>query len=342
MLREMLEERALPPLRPREEMLEILQREEYGFVPEAPETLAFSEEHRVLSPRFCAGHAVCDRVTVTGTLRGKAFSFPFYAVTPTKPGPHPFFVHINFRGAVPDMYMPTEELVDNGFAALSFNYKDVTSDDGDFTSGLAGNLFPDGRRGPADPGKIALWAWAAMRVMDWACLHPDLLDLSRSAVCGHSRLGKTALLTAALDERFTVGYSNDSGCSGAALARGTGGERVGDICKNFPFWFCENYLKWVGNEEAMPFDQHYLIAAIAPRKALAGSASLDDWADPVSEQLAVLAASPAFRKGLVCPDRPAEVGEGFLDGDAGYHLREGAHYFSRADWHRLMEFMRRI
>ena len=30
----------------------------------------------------------------------------------------------------------------------------------------------------------------------------------------------------------------------------------------------------------------------------------------------------------------------FLSGDLGYHLREGLHYFSREDWHRVMEFYR--
>ena len=32
-------------------------------------------------------------------------------------------------------------------------------------------------------------------------------------------------------------------------------------------------------------------------------------------------------------------GEAFLQGDVGYHLRHGEHFFSRTDWQRLMEFM---
>lgn len=338
MLSELLSERNVPALVPKKDVLTVLQREEYGFLPEKPENLTFAVEEDTI-PRFCAGFANLDRVTVSFTLRGKPFRFPFSAVLPTDGKRHPFFIHINFRPDVPDRYMPTEELIDNGFAVLSFCYKDVTSDDGDFTNGLAGLLFPDGKRQPDDPGKIALWAWAAHRVMDWAETRPDALDLTKSVVCGHSRLGKTALLTAATDDRFSFAYSNDSGCSGAALARGTRGERVRDICGNFPFWFCENYLKYVDNEFAMPFDQHDLIAAVAPRRVLIGSAAEDTWADPLSEQLACVAASPAFEHGLVCPDRPAEAGEAFLEGDLGYHLRPGRHYFSRRDWHRLMQFV---
>ena len=171
-------------------------------------------------------------------------------------------------------------------------------------------------------------------------MQTDALDLTQSVVCGHSRLGKTALLAAATDPRFAFAYSNDSGCSGAALARGTRGETVRDICQKFPYWFCENYLQYVDNEGSMPFDQHDLIAAIAPRRVLIGSAAEDYWADPLSEQLACAAASPAFDRGLDCPDRPARAGEAFLSGDVGYHLRHGRHYFSRADWHQLIRFVK--
>ena len=338
MLHELLKERNVPPLLPRAQALELLQREEYGFLPAPPDALSFTAQENII-PRFCGGNAELHQITANCTVSGKPFSFPFSAVFPTAGKPHPFFIHINFRDAVPDRYMPTEELVDNGFAVLSFCYTDVSSDDGDFTNGLAGLLFDGGKRTPSDPGKIALWAWAAQRVMDWAQTKTDALDLSAGIVCGHSRLGKTALLTAATDPRFTFAYSNDSGCSGAALARGTRGETIRNICEKFPYWFCENYYQYIGNEAQMPFDQHDLLAAIAPRRVLIGSAAQDFWADPLSEQLACVAASPAFPSGFTGADRPAKEGEAFLDGDVGYHLRRGRHYFSRADWHQLIRFV---
>lgn len=335
----LLKERNLPPLKSREEMLDIMQKEVYGYIPKSPDEIKFEVSENLIE-NFCAGKATYHKVMTVCKIGEKTFSFPFYVALPANNEKHPFFVHINFRDNQPDRYQPTEEIIDNGFAVLSFNYNDVTTDNGDFTNGLAGVLFPDGvRNKSADSGKIAMWAWAAMRVLDFSYTLPDKLDLSRAVVCGHSRLGKTALLAAALDERFAFAYSNDSGCSGSAITRGKQGENVKIISTVFPYWFCENYKKYADNEDNMPFDQHYLIASIAPRKVLIGSATEDAWADPVSEQLCCFAVSSAFKKEFVCPNRKAEAGEAFLEGDIGYHIRKGRHYFSREDWHKLIKFV---
>lgn len=343
MVRERLDELSLPKLLNKEEMLDILLREEYGYLPPKPDSVSFEVTEKYIR-NFCAGKANACKVVARCTLGDKEFSFPFYTVIPTKEGKYPFFVLVNFRDNIPDQFMPTEELVDNGFAVLSFCYKDVTSDDNDFTNGLAGVLYPDGKREPTDSGKIAMWAWAMHRVMDYASTL-ESLDLTRAIACGHSRLGKTALLTAATDERFNFVYSNDSGCSGAAITRGKKGETVKDICTRFPFWFCENYKKYIDKEDEMPFDQHYLIASIAPRYVCVGSASEDIWADPEAEMLACVAASEAFemagKKGFISPDRFAGIDECFFEGDIGYHLREGLHYLGREDWNRLIRFIRK-
>lgn len=339
MFQKALKERNLPTFLSRNEMLNILFEEEYGHLPEKPANVSWKVAEEIVG-NFCAGKAVLNKITATCEIGEKVFSFPFYLALPTAEGKHPFFVHINFRDSVPDRYMPTEELIDNGFAVFSFCYEDVTKDNDDLTDGLAGVLYENGKRKPNDAGKIAMWAWAAHRVMDYAQTLDAVLDLKNAIVCGHSRLGKTALLTAATDERFAFAYSNDSGCGGAAITRGKMGETVKDICRSFPYWFCENYKKYIDNTENMPFDQHYLLAGIAPRKVLVGSASEDSWADPVSEQLCCIAASEMFEKGFVCETFPAEIGCEFFDGDIGYHLRKGRHYFSREDWLKLIKFVR--
>src|SRR5690606_24717348 len=137
-----------------------------------------------------------------------------------------------------------------------------------------------------------------------------------------SRLGKTALLAGATDERFTCVIANNSGCSGAAITRNKQGEKISDIYTNFPHWFCKNYEKYMHNEFALPFDQHFLLAAIAPRNVYVSSAVEDLWADPDSEYLSCVAASEVYEKlgikGFIHPPRFPQVGDVFQDGKIGY------------------------
>jgi hypothetical protein len=262
-------------------------------------------------------------------------------VIPKKNRPVPAFVHINFRPDVPDKYQPTEEIIDAGYAVLSFCYKEVTSDDGDFTDCLAGFVYPDGKRAPDSCGKLGLWAWAAMRVLDYA-LTLDSIDPSRISVTGHSRLGKTALLAGMLDERFYCAFSNDSGCSGASIARNNDGETVKKIVDRFPYWFCENYYKYSDNEDSMPFDQHFLVAANYPHRVYVASAEEDAWACPKNELLSCVLASEFYKKhgakGFPADSMP-ECGNPITGGDIGYHIRRGSHYQSREDWNYYIKFL---
>ena len=150
MLNGLLKKRNLPSLLSRQEMLNILLREEYGDLPSKPCQISFEVAENVIR-HFCAGKAVCNKITAHMVINGKSFSFPFYEALPTKGETHPFFVHINFRDNIPDLYMPTEELIDQGFAVLSFCYNDVTKDNDDLSDGLAGVIAPT--------GKLAMWAW---------------------------------------------------------------------------------------------------------------------------------------------------------------------------------------
>jgi len=323
------------------EIVDLLLREEYGYLPARPKDVRVEEVEKLKN--FCAGKAQLLTLRFTCTLDGGEFSFPVYYTRPTdNTKPHPCFIMINFRDNVPDRYLPSEEIVDAGHAVLSFCYKDVSSDDGDFTNGLAGVVYHDGARGKRDCGKIGLWAWAAIRVLEYALALPEL-DPARISVAGHSRLGKTALLAGALDSRFYCAFSNDSGCSGAAIARGNDGETVAKIYKQFPYWFCEEYAKYADREDSLPFDQHYLLAANFPHRVYVASAESDAWACPRNEYLACRAATSYYEKrgksGLVSDAESARAGDFFGEGHIGYHIRRGTHYFSREDWNRYFEYL---
>ena len=327
----------------KKDILELLLREEYGYLPPEPDSVEVLVENRRGDKSFCAGKAQLSHLTFVCRGSFGEFSFPVRCVIPRNASaPVPAFVQINFRPDVPDRYQPTEEIVDNGYAILSFCYQDVTSDDADFTNGLAGLIYPDGKRDAHQCGKIGLWAWAAIRVLEYA-LTLEQIDPTRISVAGHSRLGKTALLAGALDERFYCAFSNDSGCSGAALSRENDGETIEVITRVFPYWFCENYKQYACNESALPFDQHYLIAANYPHRVYVASAAEDLWACPVNEFLSCVAASDYYatrgKTGFVHGDALPQIGDRFHRGNIGYHLRAGMHYFGREDWLRYFDYL---
>ena len=86
---------------------------------------------------------------------------------------------------------------------------------------------------------------------------------------GCSRLGKAAFIAAARDERFAVCVPNQCGGGGACLAKRDYGECVGTEMRMFTHWYCKAYGKYAKNPvKTLTFDQHLLLASIAPRHLL--------------------------------------------------------------------------
>ena len=119
------------------------------------------------------------------------------------------------------------------------------------------------------------------------------------------------------------------------------GETVVDINTRFPHWFCENYRLFNGNEDALPIDQHMLIALIAPRLVYVASAADDEWADLEGEFFGCVQAQPAYDlfglPGLDVTDMPpadAPVHGGHI----GYHIRTGGHNLTEFDWQCYLDY----
>lgn len=189
-------------------------------------------------------------------------------------------------------------------------------------------------------GVLSAWAWSASKVADYL-VRDERFDKNRLAVIGHSRGGKTALLAGVTDERFYLSVSSCSGNSGAALSRKNRGETVSDIVKRFPYWFCENYKKYAGKENKLPFDQHLLLALLAPRKCYVISATMDGWADPAGELASAKLASRYYENagvpGLIVP-REIACDLSYNEGNIAYHRHTGLHELTPWDWQKVMDY----
>jgi len=232
-----------------------------------------------------------------------------------------------------------EKVLDRGYATATAYYQEIEPDfDGGSKSGFRGLMDS-----PDAGNAIATWAWGLSIINDALHMFAERLNIDpeRIVVHGHSRLGKAALWAGAMDERFAMVISNNSGCGGAALSRREYGETVHRINTSFPHWFNENFKKYNLDVNALPFDQHELIALIAPRPVYIASAVEDQWADPKGEFLSGLHADPVYR--LLGTDGFAGVTEmpelnKSVGGTIGYHIRTGVHDVTEFDWEQFLNF----
>ena len=358
MLKTELKNRNLPKLLSREDMAEIMQREVYGYLPERNFEFSVANE-KTLDTRFAKGNVHMSVIDFTMTNQNGSHTFPIYRLLHRDGKKHPVIICINIHKQFPYIYTPIEELTESEYDILTFCYDDVTTDNGDFSTGIAPLVFPNGRQNDTDCGKIGLWALANTYVLDYA-LTLSGTDEKNVAILGHSRLGKTALFTGMMDERFAFTCSNNAGCGGDAIARGGSGladsdgnfalekefrgETIEVITRVFPYWFCENYKKYAQQGYGTDFDQHFVLASIAPRNVCVNAAELDYWADQHSEQLCCMAAAEAWEKlgldGMQECDHYLNPDEALLKGNVGFFMAPTMHFLSRHAWKKYMEFMR--
>ena len=241
------------------------------------------------------------------------------------------------------------QFIERGYGFATVNYGDFEPD---FQEGLEYGIRKQylkpgqSRPEPDEWGAIAAWAWGLSRVLDYFEVDPAV-DAERVAITGVSRLGKTALWTAAADPRFAMAIPSCSGQGGAALSRRNYGETIKLITlpQRYGYQFCANYAKWGDDPNSAPMDAHMLIALMAPRPILLQTGDTDKWSDPLGEFQAAVAAEKVYKlfgkKGLDT-DRIPESGTPILN-DIGYFMHKGGHGMNAADgtsdWSVYLDFM---
>jgi len=330
----------------RPELAELFRHYMYGYEPPAPDNVKFSvREDR----SWLNGKAVLREYAVSYGPAGTP-GMSLLVVRPAgRPGPWPIFLGVNFNGndAVRNgegnqgAAWPADLIVSKGFGFATFHCADMDPDKPDFTDGVHPLYFQPGQTapGPTDWGTISAWAWGLSRAAD-VLLKTGETDADRLCVIGHSRLGKTALLAAARDPRFALAVPNQAGCGGTAPSRGTVGESVKSINENFPHWFNDIFPQFGDAVDRLPFDQHALVALVAPRPALFLAAEEDQWANPAGQFDVLRAASPVYRllgsTGIMAEKMPAV--NVMVGGTLGYRLRPGPHYIGEKDWADAISF----
>lgn len=364
----------------RAEILEMFKSQVYGRAPKPCECMirATGDEVAVFG-----GIGIRRQVNMyIGGGSDNAAPVRMLIYTPKSDGPVPTFLTLNFQGnhtisdasdvAITESWVrdrknettdgnraleggrgvaanrwPVKTILQRGYGLVAIYYGDIDPDfDDQFQNGIHGQLADKMKDVPEAErwGSIAGWAYGLSRALDYL-EHDRYVDAKRVAVFGHSRLGKTSLWAGASDPRFKMVISNDSGCGGAALSRRAIGETVGRINSSFPHWFCGNFKKYNTNENALPVDQHQLMALIAPRALYVASATDDQWADPKGEFLSAVHADPVYRllgtDGLGGDAPPSEMpaaDQPIDDGMIGYHLRTGKHDVTDFDWNQYLDF----
>jgi len=231
----------------RQEIKAIIQYYGYGHMPPAPENVI--AETLSFKPIF-DGAARREYLTLSMGPDNK-ITVNVQMLVPEGTGPFPVIIKndSSHTGGTPI----AKEIVQRGYVLVKYARTDLDPDENNVV-GPAQQAYPD-----YDWATLAVWAWGGMRVLDYLETL-DFIDKSKVAITGHSRGGKTALLTGALDERFTLVVPNGSGCGGAGCYRflGPNSESLEAITdpKRFSYWFHPRHGTFAGKVDRLPFDQH--------------------------------------------------------------------------------------
>lgn len=252
-----------------------------------------------------------------------------------------FVFPANFRrpaptdgAAPPPPPNPAVAALKRGWTYVAYYPYSVQADNGaGLSSGIIGLVNGGKPREATEWGALRAWGWGASRVADLLQSDPSI-DGKRLAVAGLSRFGKSTLVAAAFDQRFSAALVGSSGAGGAKILRRNMGELVENLEADGEFhWFAPNFLRYAGPRtvDELPVDAHMLVALVAPRPLFIGTGVReqgDGWVDPRGNYLAAVAAAPAWQLfGKTAPTDPTQpaVDVGVTDTTLSFRQHSGGH-----------------
>jgi len=356
------------------EILALAKKWIYGVMPPPPDRL----EIRLLAERNDAldGAAIRREYRICCLMEnGRKFDFDMMLYLPAAAKtPPPVFVVENFygnQGSTPDAdVLPSRafaepkrnvklermnyaEAVRRGYAVATACYHEIFPDNWDGARKSIYTLFYDDLRPDYEIGVDELkagrhreytaysaWAWGYSRIAD-ALEKIPLVDSSKMACVGQSRLGSTSMWAGINDPRFKLVCVNNSGQGGAPLLRRIFGGRISILSiGRCSFWATDRVIRFADREEELPFDTHQLLGLIAPRALYVTSSTRDLNADPRGTFLAAAHASKVWNlygyKGLGTMEMPpadTPIGD-----RVRYHVKTGVHSITPYDWGNFYDF----
>lgn len=250
--------------------------------------------------------------------------------------------------------MNYEACIRQGFAIATACYGEIFPDNPDGARKSIFTLFHDDLRPDyevpvtewkdgrhRDYAAYSGWAWGYSRMAD-ALEQIPLVDATKLACVGQSRLGSASMWAGINDTRFKLVCVNNSGQGGAPLLRRHFGGRI-DILSigRCAFWANDRVIRYsYGHEAELPFDTHQLLGLIAPRALYVTSSSRDLNADPYGTFLATAHASKVWNlygeKGLETFTLPPE--DTPIGNKVRYHVKTGSHSITPYDWEQFYQF----
>lgn len=308
-------------------MKEILQHHAIGRMPPAPGNVT---GHDIGASDILDGRVNYRKVSLTfGPFQKLVLDLAIFAPKSPK-GLLPTIVFPSFHpipgsaDQAEEFARPFELPLSRGYAVTTFFYQQCATDE---PEARHTGFFP---AYPAyDWGTIAAYAWGMSRCVDFL-ESQSFADRTKFIALGHSRLGKAALVAGAFDSRFAVTAPAGSGCGGTGAYRfngkGRGGkEGLEDVVKRFPQWFVPQLAEFSGQVDKLPFDQHWLLALVAPRPFIAADSLNDPYTNANALTRSYLAAKPVYDL-LGVPDHLA------------IHFRPGKHLLAPEDWVAILNF----